>query len=91
MSQHLYTNIKALYQTYTETQKPLRNNNMGHCPYIEEAYLLTEGDKIVDFGEMKNMPVEYSSVTTTDVTGKMILPTYVDFSYTFSICCSKRI
>lgn len=90
MSQVLYTNIKALYQTYSETKKALRNSDMGQCPHIEHAFLLTEGDKIVDFGEMQNLPSAYKTISSqVDLTGKMVLPTYVD-SHTHLVFAASR-
>lgn len=90
MSQTLYTNIKSLYQTYSETKKALRNDDMGHCPHINQAYLLTEGDKIVDFGEMVNMPEAYKIIEDQkDLTGKLVLPTYVD-SHTHLVFAAPR-
>ncbi len=90
MSQVLYTNIKALYQTYSETKKALRNADMGQCPHIEHAFLLTEGDKIVDFGEMQNLPTAYKAIVSqVDLTGKMVLPTYVD-SHTHLVFAAPR-
>ena len=90
MSQTLYTNIKSLYQTYSETKKALRNDDMGHCPHINQAYLLTEGDKIVDFGEMVNMPETYKAIEDQkDLTGKLVLPTYVD-SHTHLVFAAPR-
>lgn len=90
MSQVLYTNIKSLYQTYSETNKALRNDDMGHCPHINQAYLLTEGDKIVDFGSMQDLPEAYKSIEhKEDLTGKMVLPTYVD-SHTHLVFAAPR-
>lgn len=89
MSQTLYTNIKALYQTYSETKKALRNADMGQCPHIENAYLRVENDKIVDFGEMKDLPDSYKAIPSKDLTGKMILPTYID-SHTHLVFAAPR-
>lgn len=90
MSQTLYTNIKSLYQTYSETKKALRNADMGQCPHIEEAFLLISNDKIIDYGEMKNLPEQYKSIENQyDISGKMILPTYVD-SHTHLVFAASR-
>lgn len=90
MSQTLYTNIKSLYQTYSETKKALRNSDMGHCPHIEQAFLLTKGDKIIDFGEMKSLPETYKDIESQyDLSGKMVLPTYVD-SHTHLVFAASR-
>ena len=90
MSQTLYTNIKALYQTYSETKKALRRSDMGQCPHIENAFLLTEGDKIIDFGGMNDLPESYQAITNqVDLSGKMVLPTYVD-SHTHLVFAAPR-
>lgn len=89
MSQILYTNIKSLYQTYGETKVALRNSDMGQCPHIDQAFLLTQDDKIVDFGEMKDLPESYKSLEQQDLSGRMVLPTYVD-SHTHLVFAAPR-
>ena len=46
-------NIKQLVQAETKSVKYRAGKEMQELPVIENAYLLTEGDKIQDFGRME--------------------------------------
>lgn len=90
----LFTNIKLLAQI---EEKPLllrAGKAMSILNTIENAYLLTDGDKILDFGPMKEWSVQKlqnntENVQEIDVTGRMILPTFCD-SHTHLVYAGSR-
>ena len=50
----LVKNIKQLVQAEPKKIKFRAGKDMQHLPVIDNAYLLTEGDKIKDFGRMED-------------------------------------
>ena len=53
----LIKNIKQLVQTEeTPLTKPIPGSQLAQLPSIQNAFLLVEGDRIKDFGEMGNCP-----------------------------------
>lgn len=72
----LFYNIKELFQIREENTPILKGEQMKELPSIKNAYLLIEDDTIIDFGPMDQVPNEFDE--SVDVTGKMILPTWID-------------
>ena len=62
---------------------------MAILPKIENAFLLIEGDLIVDFGPMENCPKTIDA-RIIDASGRVILPTWVD-SHTHIVYAGNRI
>lgn len=56
---------------------------------INDAYLITEGEKVVDFGEMKNLNQNEFKGEIIDATGKMVFPSYCD-SHTHLVYAGSR-
>ena len=54
----LVKNIKQLVQAEPKAVKFRAGKEMQHLPIIENAYLLTEGDKIKDFGPMAELTAD---------------------------------
>jgi imidazolonepropionase len=83
----LIKNIKALIQTQDLTD-PIKGNVMQSMPSIENAWLLSKGDKIEAFGIMADCP-DLSNEEIIDASGKMVLPTWVD-SHTHLLYAAPR-
>lgn len=83
----LIKNIKKLIQTQDLTM-PIKGTKMQSIPSIDNAWILTEGDKIKSFGEMKDCPT-MENEQVIDANGKLVLPTWVD-SHTHLVYAAPR-
>jgi imidazolonepropionase len=83
---HLYTNIKELIGI---TDQPiLRGSEMNTLNSIENAFLVVENGKILDFGKMEDVQVgNYNEVT--DVSESRVLPAWCD-SHTHIVYAGNR-
>ncbi len=88
MKKTLFTNIKELIQVRTEQIKFVSGKEMKNLTIIKNAYLLIERDKIIDFGNMADCPVN-TDAKHIDVKGKIIMPTYCD-SHTHLVFAGNR-
>lgn len=86
MSKTIIKNIKELLQV-REGNEVVKGEAMKTLPSIKDAYLVVENDRIVAFGEMKDMPAMDGNVV--DVTGKMVMPTFCD-SHTHLVYAGSR-
>lgn len=77
----LLANIKELIQMRDISEKYVAGKEMGHLPTIKNAFLLTEGSRILAFGPMEKLagikPAP-EGVTEIDCSGKMVFPTWCD-------------
>ena len=87
--QTLFINIKELLQIRETGIDKISGSDMAILPKIENAYLLIENNIISDFGPMEKCP-KLSDVKIIDVTGQVILPTWVD-SHTHIVYAGNRI
>ncbi len=79
MRKLLFVNIKELVQVREEGIAFVAGAKMKVLPTIKNAYLLTEGDYIVDFGKMEDLPdIDIDPKNVVDATGKLILPAWCD-------------
>ena len=90
----LVKNIKQLVQAETKSVKWRAGKDMQTLPIIENAYLLTEGDKIKDFGPMEELTEAKlsrikGSVEEIDATGRMVFPSFCD-SHTHIVYAGSR-
>ena len=85
----LFTNIKELLQVRETSIDKVSGNEMATLPIIKDAFLLVENDIIIDFGSMDVCP-NIENTTIIDVSGKVILPTWVD-SHTHIVYAGNRI
>lgn len=85
----LIKNIKKLIQVEEQPKKWVAGLEMAKLPSIDNAYLLIEDDKIVDFGGMDKLPKIDDSVLELDVLGKMVMPTFCD-SHTHIVYAGSR-
>lgn len=83
----LFYNIKELFQVRENNTSILKGNEMKELPSIKNAYLLIENDLIADYGSMENVPTNFDE--SVDVTGKMIMPSYID-SHTHIVYAGNR-
>ena len=84
----LFINIKSLLQTLSETKILLRGSEMKKLSQINNAYLLINNDKIIDFGQMEYCP-KLKVDKVIDVEGRFILPTWCD-SHTHIVYSGSR-
>lgn len=88
-------NIKKLINVRENTPSALSGEQLGILPCIEDAYLITDGDSIIDFGEMSEIEkgqlaaIEQSVDKVIDATGRMVFPSYCD-SHTHLVYAGSR-
>ncbi len=72
------------------TNELLKGKDLAFLPTIENAFLLVENGKIIDFGEEKDLPESYKiGYNIIDAKGGTILPTYCD-SHTHVVFAATR-
>lgn len=84
----LFKNIKQLLQIRDPDVKIVAGKDMGELPVLENAFLITENDRIADFGPMDHIP-DIKADREVDATGKMLLPTWCD-SHTHLVYAGNR-
>jgi imidazolonepropionase len=90
----LVKNIKQLVQAEPKAVKFRAGKEMQHLPIIDNAYLLTEGDKIKDFGPMSELSADKlnkikENIEEIDATGRMVFPSFCD-SHTHIVYAGSR-
>ena len=80
---YLIKNIKKLVQVETKPVLLRAGKDMQTVKCIDNAFLLTDGDNIVDFGKMSKLTDEVLSqckhkVQEIDATGRMVFPSFCD-------------
>lgn len=83
----LIINIKKLVGTHTEN-KLLRGKELGKLPFIENAFLRTENDTIVEIGKMSDLKTQ-EDANAMDASGQFVLPTWCD-SHTHLVFAGSR-
>lgn len=84
----LIKNIKQLVQVENEPKIWAAGADMAKIDTINNAYLYIEGDKIVDFGEMKDLkPIKADQII--DAAGKLVFPSFCD-SHTHLVYAGSR-
>jgi len=74
--------------------QPLRNGDLAHLPFLENAWLMTEDSVITGFGKMEDnsFPVLKNNdplIEVTDVAGSVVLPCWCD-SHTHLVFAASR-
>ena len=89
-------NIKKLVGVRQEApQSPLKGKGMETLPCLDNAWLLTEGDRIKAFGEMSGTApetigaMEDGADGVIDAAGRMVFPSYCD-SHTHLVYAGSR-
>ena len=80
---YLIKNIKKLVQVETKPVMLRAGKDMQTVKCIDNAFLLTDGDKIVDFGKMSKLTDEVLAqckhkIQEVDATGRMVFPSFCD-------------
>ena len=80
---YLIKNIKKLVQVETKPVLLRAGKDMQTVKCIDNAFLLTDGDKIVDFGKMSKLTDEVLNqckhkIQEIDATGRMVFPSFCD-------------
>ncbi len=73
----LFTNIKALLQIRGPEVQKVSGAQMRELPHIDEAFLIIENDRIMDFGKMEDLDT-VNAEQVVDLTGSMLLPSWCD-------------
>ncbi len=83
----IYQNVRKLFGVSDMPYRFKRGEVMSVLEVIENAFLLTEGDTIIDVGPMSEMPDQYDQII--DLDGKCILPAWCD-SHTHIVFAAPR-
>lgn len=85
----LYYNIGFLGGVH-DSNGPLRGSSLANFPCIQNAYLITQHDRILEFGSMEDLLFEkYSTAIRVDVAGGALLPSWCD-SHTHLVFAGSR-
>ena len=87
----LIKNIKALTGIHPKGKLLLKGSELNEFPFIENAYLLTDGDRIKSFGKMEDISSEniQNDAQVIDCKGKFVLPSFCD-SHTHLVFAATR-
>lgn len=85
----LVKNIAGLVGTDVTGILKKCGTEMNHLPVLEDAWLLTDGDKIKDFGTGTPDIEEIDGATTVDAHGGMVFPSFCD-SHTHIVYAGSR-
>jgi imidazolonepropionase len=88
MSSQLITNIKCLAGVRGENSL-LRGGQMADLPFIDNAYLLVEEDRIAGYGQMQEMPSSLKSIPAINAGEQFVLPCWCD-SHTHLVFAASR-
>ncbi len=84
----LFKNIKQLLQVRESSVRKVSGEEMSELPLLDDAYLITENDSILDYGPMKELPGIEAEIEV-DASGRMVLPTWCD-SHTHLVYAGNR-
>lgn len=84
----LFYNIQTLLLASPETPALARGAALQQLPQLQNAFVLLEGDKIVDWGAMEDCPT-HPVKEKIDATGCFVLPTWCD-SHTHLVFAKHR-
>ena len=84
----LFINIKELIQVRELSEDKVYGKDMGTLPIIKKAFMLIEGNTIIDFGSMDNLGVKKAD-KFVDLSGRLVLPTWCD-SHTHIVYADSR-
>ena len=87
MKKMLVKNIDSLFQASTSPLPVSRGEAMRVLPVIKNAFLLIEGERILDFGKMEEAPKDIDH--EIDATGKFVFPSWCD-SHTHLVFAKSR-
>lgn len=90
----LIKNIKELIQVEERPVAKVAGREMARLNTIKDAWLLTDGDRIMDFGKMSELPAippapDAPLPTIIDASGRMVFPSFCD-SHTHLVYAGSR-
>jgi imidazolonepropionase len=85
----LIKNIKSLVNIDYEPRKWAAGEEMQKLNTLENAFLLINDDKIIDFGKMSELKEQDFKGEIIDATGKMVFPSFCD-SHTHLVYAGSR-
>jgi imidazolonepropionase len=85
----LIKNIKSLVNIDYEPRKWAAGEEMQKLNTLENAFLLINDDKIIDFGKMSELMEQDFKGEIIDATGKMVFPSFCD-SHTHLVYAGSR-
>lgn len=86
----LFRNIAGIYGILENNHTPLRGSEMNSFASITNGYLITEGGKIKEYGELATLSLEDTAFDEIiDCNGGLLLPTYCD-SHTHLVHATSR-
>jgi len=75
--QTIFTHIQSLFGIQNDFLPAIKGHDLDTVKQLEQAWMLIEDDRIVDFGSMENFPSgNYDQ--EINVAGKLIIPTWCD-------------
>ncbi len=84
----LITNIKSLVQVEENKRIAVCGEDMANLNCIDNAYLIVEDDKIIDFGQMSELK-ETNAEKIIDANNRFVLPSFCD-SHTHLVYAGSR-
>lgn len=85
----LLQNIRQLLGLHQADCIVLSGKEMAKLPFIENAWLLCEGQHIAAWGYMADLPESLKNTPSIDCSGKVVMPGYVD-SHTHLVYAGSR-
>jgi len=87
----LITNIKELLICNIGNRKKIAGKEMDNLQLMENAFLLTEDDRISAYGKMCDMPETYKEISDKIISaeGKIVMPAFCD-SHTHIVYAGSR-
>jgi imidazolonepropionase len=85
----LIKNISCLVQTEEVPRIWVAGKDMADLSVIRNAFLIIEDGYISDFGEMKNLDIDFSPVQIIDASGRFVFPSFCD-SHTHLVYAGSR-
>lgn len=84
----IFKNIKQLLQVREPGVMKVAGKEMNELPCVNNAFLITENDRILDFGSMSEIQDSKADLII-DASGKMVLPAWCD-SHTHLVFAGNR-
>lgn len=86
----LFKNIKGLVGVREDKKLLLKGDEMKSLSVIEDAFLLTENEEILEYGKMDDLLIDdWNELQIIDVDGRFILPGFID-SHTHVVWAGNR-
>jgi imidazolonepropionase len=85
----LIKNIKGIVQAGEEMPPYVAGKSMSQLNIIENGGILTEGEKIKDYGKMRDMPSHIEAQSVIDASDRFVLPSFCD-SHTHIVYAGSR-